>query len=239
MQRFIVSKIIKYMKQVLETDNTCLNQTNITTALKPSVFPTKTFRDPELSASDRIEIKRKLQECKKNIAKSLSDNEEVQQGILFLLISSMALIIFLIYMSRISVISELSNVVISLYEYQEWQSSPQKFLADVHSLDDLDSYIKSNLLTNTFSLPYLQSYNYICGMRFTLKLANMEKNPLAEYENAIKYVTEDQSYSGLLNNPGEETNNQAYWNYTYDSFRNLGGFTDYFINISYTEALIK
>lgn len=196
------------------------------------------LRKPELTAEDMKEIEKKLKECEKNIASSLSDTQVQDEGTFYPLVSCALLILFIIYISRVNIIAELSDVVISTFERKKWHSDPDKFIDDVKTLDDIDSYIQKNLLFHSFENELLLDFNYVCGIRMTLKLANLIENPYKDY-NFSKYIKEEIIYLPKKYNLGEETKRKILWEYSFNSFRGSGGYTAYFMQTSYKEALLQ
>ncbi|OMJ77756.1 hypothetical protein SteCoe_22588 [Stentor coeruleus] len=196
------------------------------------------LRKPELTAEDMMEIDKKLKECEKNIANSLSDTQVQDEGTFYPLVSCALLILFIIYISRVNIIAELSNVVIATFEHKKWNSEPDKFLDDITTLDDINNYIEKNLLFHSFKDDLLLDFNYVCGIRMTLKLANLIDNPYKDY-NFSRYIKEESVYLPKKYNPGEDTQRQILWEYSFNSFRGYGGYTAYFMQTTYKEALFK
>lgn len=222
--------------------NTFLGQSSDTiftqTAQLSSERYLESIRKPKLSLEDLSDIEKKLKECEKNIAKSLSDTEVESEGTLFPLVTCVLLILFILYISRVTIIADLSDVVISIFEYKKWNSDPDKFLDDVRSIDDIDDYVSKSLLFHSFRKDYLLDFNYVCGIRMSLKLANLVENPYRDY-NISGHIKQELAYLAKSYNPGEETNRQGLWEYNFKSFRGVGGYTAYFMHTSYKEALYQ
>lgn len=189
----------------------------------------------KLSEADYEEIEKKLKDSKESIRESLS-NELENEGFVFPLVTCTLYILLMVYISRVEVIGELSQVVISVFEQREWQSSPERFLGDISRIDDLDKYIEKILILYSYNNTYLQSFNYICGLRLSLKLANIVSND-HEYYKFPTYVKQADTYSAYSDNYGEEKNRQGTWTYNSKTFQGLGGYTQHFININHKQAL--
>ncbi|OMJ79313.1 hypothetical protein SteCoe_20694 [Stentor coeruleus] len=226
----------------IDAVNTFLGQSSEMIFTQPTQLTSERFlesiRKPKLSLEDCDGIEKKLKQCEKNIAKSLSENEIESEGTLFPLISCALLILFILYISRVNIIADLSDVVISIFEYKKWNSDPDKFLNDVRSIDDIDNYVSKNLLFHSFRNNYLMDFNYVCGIRMSLKLANLIENSYKDY-NVTDYIKQEFTYLAKSYNPGEETNRQGIWEYNFKSFRGVGGYTAYFMQTSYEEALYQ
>ena len=192
------------------------------------------IRRPILSYTDNAKIKKKLKECKGNIKKVLLDQEVANEGIILPLVSCTLYILLMIYITRIDVINQCFNLVTSVYENEPWGEAPQKRMADIQTLDNLSNYISEILLVSSYSTERLQTFNYVAGLRFSLKLANLIPNPVYD---APAYITEESDYSASYYNSGENINRQATWQYTSKSFQGAGGYTQYFINTTLEEAL--
>jgi Polycystin cation channel len=227
------------MKDAYEDEPSAIEYTggnNTSMHAKNKTIYSETPKTLELTEKDHEEIKKKLKKCKKDIQSSLSEGVS-KPNLILPISSSLMFILLILYIARISLTAEMSNLIISVYEDQEWNSYPQKFLSNVSSLPDLNDYVMKNVLANSFdSDNYLQSYNYVCGIRFSLKLGNMIRNPI-DSNFSQSFVKESTSYSASSSNTGEEKNQQGLWTYTYDSYKKAGGFTSYFMNTNYDEAL--
>ena len=173
-----------------------------------------------LSRKQIAAIEAKVQGAEKDIEQTLEETEINVRGVTISLIVSIVFIILCLELNPSERVALVSKCVKDSLEKQEYLYESKRTFVDINSQAQLDAYFR-NILIPIASNEYINHYNYIAGMRFTLKLAQLEDNPYDDYSDAVPLVKENPSLDPGSNNDGESHEDLGLWEYS-----SSGGYLD-------------
>lgn len=180
---------------------------------------------PLLTDEEREEIEKQLEEAGESIRMSLENKDLESEGIVLPLLSSVLLLLFIIFIVRVKVIYSLSQVLNSALDVEQE--------VKIDNLDEIDELIRNNVLGNLFQASETIPYNYLPGVKLTLNSAVLQENP---FNNDKEYVKMNFDY-GEFTQKFKYTQRQGLWRYKAKNLYGEGGYSVYFINCTVDEAL--
>ena len=161
----------KNLKSELEEDNEFIKNNQEAEMLK-------------LTSSEWSVIHEKIMSNMPHIEKSLQEIPVNVKGVYLSVFVSLLFIILASYINRVEDVSNMAQVIQSVFENSYWDEASQKRFADIGTLDDVQSYMRRIALpaTNTS----MGDYNYFIGLRITLKNSELVKNEDPMTKKAVK-----------------------------------------------------
>ncbi|CAG9313478.1 unnamed protein product [Blepharisma stoltei] len=200
-----------------------------------------TIDDIELVDQELEAIEKKLSVVEKDLERSLEATPVNVKGVYISVIVSLIFIVLSIFINRVDKSSPVSLTIIDFFENTVWAGNPNKYFNDIESLTDLDTYYRRVLFPGAFTNEFINKYNYVVGLRLSLKRAILKENPFSEYEEAVRWVRKDPDLgAGDSNSDGEEKNDLGIFNYSSGGgFREAGAYFELFCNLTLQDALVR
>ncbi|CAG9316173.1 unnamed protein product [Blepharisma stoltei] len=194
----------------------------------------------QLSESELQAIENKINRAEKDFEESLTSKPINVRHIYKSVTVSFLFIFLCIYTNSIERISWMSTLMQNHFERQPLIGSTAKSFEDIQTHFDLENYIRSVFLPGAFNHKYIDIYNYVIGVRFTLKIAKVVRNPFEEYKEAVWMVRENPDISPYQSSSGESDKELFPWRLTDDGgFNKAGGYVSYFLNMDLDQAMLK
>ena len=194
----------------------------------------------ELNDAQKAKVTEKLQDIERNLEKSLEETPVNVKGVYLSVVVSFVFIVLCMFINKVERVSWLTTAVKNYYEQTQWNVEPNKYFADIENEKDLDDYLRHNFFQQSFNDEFMNYFNYIVGVRFTLKLNELQQNPFEEYQEASGTVRKDPNIEPGKENKQEFTQDLNIWTYEEKGgFKNGGGYTAYFMNMDLQDSLYK
>ena len=175
--------------------------------------PTENKEDEiELSKEDEEEIEKKVEDAHDDIVNTLEETEINVKGVTISLITSIIFIVLCIQLNPVEHVAMMARTIKSYYEVQKFSDKPEKFFADISNEAELDKYVR-HIVLPLYDSRTINNFNYLLGMRFSLKHANLVENPYDEYSEAVPLIKENANMKPNKKNSGERTSDMGLWIY--------------------------
>lgn len=186
------------------------------------------IKDIKLTENDLKAIEKQLAAVEKDFEKSIEETPVNVQGVYISVIVSIMFIVLTIIINRVEKVAYLATTMRDIFERSVWQGTPDRYFADIKSLDDLDRYYRTILIPGVFERDFINNYNYVVGMRLTFKRSNVIENTFDEYDEAVRWVRQDPTISAISSTSfGETKTDLGPWKHSSGGFGDQGGYVDF------------
>lgn len=192
------------------------------------------FKLPE---EEKQLIRDKIEENREFIIKSLQASPIAYGGGVYIsVIVSLIFILIGSMISQVEILSGVGTIIRNEFENTYWDSTETKVFQNLTSLKELDIYVRHVALPNCYSK--LGNYNYLAGVRITLKISKIIKQPVSDYLSIKPYVKASPDIPPYLSNSDLYSERLGIWNYE-KGYGNNGGYVIYLFQNSSLEDSLK
>ena len=217
----------------MKTDRPCMKEEPNTTSVEDKLDSgndLQSIRKPELDNTDYEEIESEISLAASAFKKSLENKDIENEGLAIPILFSILLLLFLLEVCRVVSISNVTLVTSGLFDSNQGHY-------EIKELSDIDEYMRERVLFDLFNNYDNHPYLYQAGMKLTMNRANLIKIPYENYKFP-NYISEPYDYEQLGETFNKKTSKYGISEYDSNS-KTATGYTEYFINLSYQESIIK
>ena len=190
----------------------------------------------KLTDEDRLEIENEIKKNQPFIESALREVPVNVKGVQLAVIVSIIYIILVVVINQVTSTYNLGVIVRDSYENRTWQASPPKYFEDITTLNDVNLYIRRVAIPLCYTV--IGDYNYLLGMRVTVKKSKVIKDPVDSFSQAQQYIEENPNMPPGIDNPAENKARQGILTYE-KGYNNAGGYVLYFFPNQTLEESLK
>lgn len=170
----------------------------------------RSSKDIKLNTEELKVIHLEISEVEKDLEESLTNKRLNVNGVYLSVSISVVFIFLCFFINHIESIYAMKKIITDHYEVKAFKTSPASYFKDIKQQADLEQYIRHVVLPSTFDSVSINMYNYMVGVRISLKLANMIENPYREYSEVLPTVRENPYMEYDQNTYGASDSNIPY-----------------------------